>query len=133
TAFVGPTKMRVLKNRIGTGNDYTDACTGAFRGQAEEYTVSVLAADACRIPHIATASNITHTSAILNWVARYNTTPISYDVQWSTNSTFNPSTTVNVAAGVFKHPITGLTSGTTYYYRVRANCSGSAQSSWSAS
>ncbi|MFT3980904.1 MAG: GEVED domain-containing protein [Ferruginibacter sp.] len=48
TATLGTTTMRVVKNRNNTSNNYiASACTAADRGQAEDYSITVIAPPAC--------------------------------------------------------------------------------------
>jgi len=81
----------------------------------------------CNTPVCTSASNITETSAKLNWNS--STGANSYNVRyrvsggsWTTACSSTTSTYCNV---------TGLTCGTSYEYQVQANCSGGNTSSWS--
>ena len=81
----------------------------------------------CNTPQCTSASNITETSAKLNWNS--STGANSYNVRyrvsggsWTTVCSNTTSTYCNV---------TGLTCSTSYEYQVQANCSGGNTSSWS--
>ena len=82
-------------------------------------------------PIATAASNITYTGFTANWNASSSATVYYLDV--STNSSFTTNLTGynNLSIGnVLTYPITGLTSGINYYYRVRAaNASGISASS----
>ena len=78
----------------------------------------------------AVVSNITTTTAILDWTAPASA-PVSYDVYYSTSATVPTSSTTPSSSGITStsYILTGLTSGTTYYVWIRSNC-GSTNSAW---
>ncbi len=84
----------------------------------------------CLVPNIASTTNITTSSATLNWSALAVAPTLGYEYYYSTSSstptvsgTLTSSTSVNVS---------GLTADTTYYVFVRSNCGGGNYSGWSA-
>ena len=91
-------------------------------------------APSCLAPAVGTASNITTTTATVNWGASVSTPANGYDVYYSTTNTAPIATTTpnhtNIA-GLLQN-LSGLTAATTYYVWVRAVCSSTDQSSWTA-
>lgn len=83
----------------------------------------------CPKPKNLAASNVTGNSATLSWTAGGSES--NWTLQYATNSSFSNATSVTVTGTPTKN-LTGLTSETTYYARVMANCGGSDGSSdWS--
>ncbi len=82
---------------------------------------TITAGSACGTPTGLSASSITNTSATVSWSSVSGA--LSYDVDYKAVSS---GTWTNAATGTTSLSInlTGLTEGTTYDYRVRANCSG---------
>ncbi|MBI5858652.1 MAG: fibronectin type III domain-containing protein [Sphingobacteriales bacterium] len=82
---------------------------------------TITAGSACGTPTGLAASAITNTSATVSWAAVSGA--LSYDVDYKAASS---GTWVNSATGTTSTSVnlSGLTQGTTYDYRVRANCSG---------
>ena len=83
------------------------------------------------VPNSVTTSGVTSSAFTLNWAAPTggSASAINYTVQVTTDAGF----TMNIAGSPFStssltQAITGLSAGTTYYYRIRAN--GSCSSSW---
>jgi Secretion system C-terminal sorting domain/Fibronectin type III domain/Carbohydrate binding domain len=87
---------------------------------------------ACLPPNsISAPTNITTTTATLNWTASISTPSNGYDVEYGpVGFTQGNGTTVNSGAGNTFVNLTGLTPSTVYDYYVRANC-GTSQSTWS--
>lgn len=85
------------------------------------FTTIVGAAPSCGTVSGLTASSITQTSATVSWSSLSGA--VSYDVDYKLNSS---STWTNAATGTTNLSVnlSGLTSGSLYDYRVRANCSG---------
>ena len=79
----------------------------------------------CGTPGGLSASAITNTSATVNWTAVSGA--LSYDVDYKAASS---GTWINTATGTTSTSVnlSGLTEGTLYDYRVRANCSGGSSS-----
>lgn len=120
TALLGNTRMRVRITYTGI----VDPCGVTTYGEVEDYTIQVIPAPTCPYPSTYSVSNITTTSADLNWSAIAGA--VSYNVRykavadpttvptWSTPTVVNaPSTTLSV---------TGLLSGTDYEYQVETDC-----------
>jgi hypothetical protein len=98
-------------NAIGTG---ADAASGSVTPSAS--------ATAPATPAAPTASVLSLTSATVNWAAPSNggSAITGYDVQWSTDSGFGSGVTTVNLGNVVTSPITGLSTGATVYFRVRA-------------
>jgi hypothetical protein len=88
---------------------------------------TIISGSSCVSPAALTASAITPTSATVGWTAVSGAA--SYDVDYKSDSS---ATWINAATGTTATSVslTGLTSGTTYNYRVRTNC-GSDSSAYS--
>lgn len=82
------------------------------------------------VPIISTASNITYTTANLNWLAPEGGSG-NYKVQWSDSDGFT-SVIGEESVSAEQYSISGLTNKTTYYYRVQSVCDNSELSEWSA-
>jgi hypothetical protein len=74
----------------------------------------------CGTPTGATAGTITNTSALLSWNAMQGAT--SYDIQWRLQNAVNWTSVAGITGT--SHTLSGLAAGTTYEFRVRANCTG---------
>ena len=82
----------------------------------------------CTFPTSVTASNVTQTSATITWTA--GGTETAWELQYKTASgSWSNSITVT---GTPSYNLTGLTAGTQYQVRVRAVCSATETSNWSA-
>ncbi len=94
------------------------------------WTLTFTPLPACPAPSSQTASNITASSAELNWTQSGN--PGSWDIEWGPSGFTQGSGTL--ISGIASHPYTlsGLSPATTYDWYVRANCSntGDGFSSW---
>ncbi len=86
-------------------------------------------------PTIAPATNLTGSGFTANWSApaTQGSAAFSYTVQISTDPTFATGVTeqTNVSSSAVSSPVTGLTSATTYYVRVKA-VNETTSSAWSA-
>jgi hypothetical protein len=84
----------------------------------------------------ASASNITSTSAFLNWssVVGNNGTAATYTVEVYTNLALTNQfgTAITIASPATGYALTGLTNGVTYYYRVKAQTTACFNDAWSA-
>ena len=83
----------------------------------------------CTAPTGVAASNVSQTSATITWTA--GGTENAWELQYKTSSASNWSNSINVT-GTPSHNLTGLTAGTQYQVRVRAVCSATETSNWSA-
>ena len=80
----------------------------------------------CYAPQAVTVSAIGMNQATVSWTAANNVN--GWVVEYGTAADFTGSTTVNVTANTCA--LTGLTSGTIYHVRVKANCGGGSESYW---
>ncbi|WP_309640134.1 fibronectin type III domain-containing protein [Flavobacterium sp.] len=92
--------------------------------------VSVTLSPSCLTPSLSDTSNITSTSATINWAAPVIAPSNGYQYVVST-SNVTPAGAGTAAAGLTAN-VTGLTANTTYYIFVRSDCGGSF-SNWTAS
>ncbi len=90
------------------------------------YTVNC---PSCLAPTDLIASDITTTAATLSWTAGGAET--AWVLQYGTSNDFSTYTEVNVSANPTT-PLSSLTSGTTHYVRVKADCGSGDESAWSA-
>ncbi|MHA3788247.1 Ig-like domain-containing protein [Flavobacterium hauense] len=85
---------------------------------------------------IANASNITSTSALLNWssVVGNNGTAATYRVEVYTDAAMTTQfgTAQTVSSPAASYALTGLTNGVTYYYRVKTQTAACFNDAWSA-
>jgi hypothetical protein len=117
--------------------DYTDdACMNLFTNGQKSRMQSLFAAGGARVslatsngceapsscgtPGGLSATNITQTSASLNWTAVGGAT--SYNLQWELAGSGNWTTVSNLTGTTYS--LTGLTTGTSYNFQVQAVCSG---------
>ena len=94
--------------------------------------VDIHATPACSAqPTALTASSITTTSATISWTAASPVPASGYEYYFSTSPTA-PTTTISgaVANTTTSVALTGLISGTTYYFWVRSRCDASTTSLW---
>ena len=121
--FVNPTQITANFNvpANATSGTYTVTITNPD-GQTSSTTFNLSCAPPlCGDPTGLTSSNITTSGATVSWVAVTNATSYTVDYKLTSSGTWT-----NVATGTTNTsvPITGLSSGTTYDWRVRATCSG---------
>jgi hypothetical protein len=85
---------------------------------------------ACTNPSSVTSSNVTGTTAALNWTENGSAT--TWDIYYSTSSTAPTGATTPTLNDVATKPytLTGLSPFTTYYAWVRADCGGIGTSNW---
>ena len=84
----------------------------------------------CVKPSAPTFVSATTNSAILSWTNGADTQN-AWQIAYSTNSSFNPDDVTPVDVTSNPDTITGLTTATTYYAYVRANCGDLGYSEWS--
>ncbi|MCZ2223175.1 MAG: fibronectin type III domain-containing protein, partial [Chitinophagales bacterium] len=86
----------------------------------------------CSNPENVSVTNISGTSADINWVAPIASTPSSYNIYYSTNNAIPSETQAPTIAGVTSTStnISGLNPSTTYYVWVRSICSATDTSAW---
>ena len=87
----------------------------------------------CIEPTALVISNISTTSAQVDWTAPSAGSPASYDVYYSTSNTPPTGTTAPTAPGITAttYNFTALASATHYFVWVRSNCGTGGYSSWS--
>jgi len=127
TATPGTYRMRV-------GDRYFSdpiPCNADGFGEAHDYTVVVTAAPSCLGPIDLVSNNITTTGATISWLP-FNTAPTNgYLYYYSTTNTL-PSAGVGTATTSTSANLSQLLPSTVYYYWVRALCTATDQSPWSA-
>jgi hypothetical protein len=89
---------------------------------------TITSGSSCASPAGLTASTITTTSATVGWTAVSGATSYDVDYKATSSSTWINAATATTATSL---GLTGLTTGTTYDYRVRTNCA-SGSSAYSA-
>ena len=113
SALDGATRMRVSMKY----NGIPTSCESFSYGEVEDYTVTITGTapdtQAPSVPTNLTASNITDTTASLNWTASTDNVGVTgYEV-------FSGGSSIGTVAGNSAN-ITGLTAGTSYTFSVRA-------------
>ena len=107
---------------IGTiGGGQGAEVTGLFMG--ESTTLS------CPFPTNLTVSGAIETNAVMSWTE--NGTATAWDYQIDTDPAFPNGELSQATVSDNPYTLSGLTTGTTYYVRVRANCGGGEHSFWS--
>lgn len=103
-------------------------------GETEDYTITVTTPLPCSTyPTSLFTSNLTSTTATLNWGAPSTAPANGYEYYYSTSPTAPSAATTpsgNTAAGITSANITGLTANTVYYFWVRSNCNGTDKGFW---
>ncbi len=124
-ASLGTTRMRIVANYFaGT----PVSCNSGITGETEDYSFTVTA-PSCYSTTANAATNITSTTATINWNAATVVPGNGYQYVVSTSST-TPAGVGTVATGLTAN-ITGLTANTTYYVFVRSDCGSGNFSVWS--
>ena len=106
-------------------------------GLLDRYGNEYIVADACdsgnpTTPVISSPANNSSVSSTVTVAWNTDTRATrGYSVERSTSSTFSSPTTNTVSAGTYQITYSGLTAGTTYYVRVRANYGTSSYTGWS--
>jgi hypothetical protein len=128
-AVLGTTRMRVVCN-WNTAINSTGSCGGWSYGEAEDYSLDIVAAPACGPATALNVTNLVATSADLNWTAA--SLAVNYTIEWGPVG-FTPGTATqsDMATGVAatSTSATGLSSQTSYDFYVQTNCGG-ATSPW---
>ena len=124
-ATLGTTRMRIVVNYYaGT----PVSCNSAITGETEDYSFTITA-PSCYSTTVNAATNVTSTTATINWNAATVAPSNGYQYVVSTSST-TPAGAGTAAAGLTAN-ITGLTANTTYYVFVRSDCGAGNFSVWS--
>src|SRR5690606_17341589 len=128
-SIVGNYRMRVMiKYNTNVDIDPCEINSGTpydfFLGETEDYTLTVLPELSCPTPTNAIATNITISSATIQW-----TNSGTFDLEWGTAGfTQGTGTAQNGIIGT-SHNLSGLDAETSYDVYVRHNCE-SEQSNW---
>ncbi|HRN38650.1 MAG TPA: fibronectin type III domain-containing protein, partial [Flavobacteriales bacterium] len=124
----GNTRMRLIQSYFSI----VGACEASFSyGQVLDYTLAVGPPPTCLAPTGLLASNMTLSSATLNWTA--STSNPSGGYQWEVRSSGTPGSPSPAASGTAMGTTasaSGLASSTTYRFYVRADCGGGDYSAW---
>lgn len=108
--------------------------TSSAQGHSNIFAFSADAFSTCAAPALNAVGTLTANTAAVSWTPANGTTATSYDIYYSTTNTAPTSGSIPNITGVSGNSATipGLNPNTTYYYWVRANCSGAtSQSLWS--
>ena len=124
-ASLGTTRMRIVVNYISTS---PVSCNSGMNGETEDYSFTVTA-PSCYSTTVNATTNITSTTATINWNAATVVPGNGYQYIVSTSST-TPTGAGTAVAGLTAN-ITGLTANTTYYVFVRSDCGAGNFSLWS--
>jgi len=99
-------------------------------------TISCVAAPTCFPPSSLVGTTTSLTSATISWTAASPAPSSGYQYYVSTSSAAPVAGTTpsgSVGAGVTSASLSGLTTGSTYYFWVRGNCGASGNSDWAGS
>jgi len=124
TAVTGSTRMRVMMK----DGSITSPCEAYTYGEVEDYTLNIQSSSTCGQPASLTSTSITSSSATLSWTAITGATNYTVGRKLSTATTY---TYVTVTSNTYS--ATGLTSGSTYNWQVKANCTSGSSSYTNAS
>ncbi|WP_207495228.1 fibronectin type III domain-containing protein [Aridibaculum aurantiacum] len=123
--------------------DFTPSTTGAYflgfnvYSATDQYylfvdDISVTVTPTCVAPTGLVASNVTSTTAQLDWGTPTIGTPSSYELYYSTSNTSPTGATTPTTATITGNStyLSGLTPATTYYMWMRTRCSSTDASDW---
>lgn len=130
TQALGNYRVRFSSSFIGANT----SCGPAPYGNYVDFTLVVGTPPTCASPTNVTVTGVSTTTANISWTASVTPPANGYDVYYSTSNVPPTATTVPNVTGVMgtTTPITGLTTTTVYYVWVRAHCSATDQSFWTA-
>jgi hypothetical protein len=117
TAITGNVRMRVMMK----DGAITSPCESFTYGEVEDYTLSIQSGTSgttCAAPSGLAASAIGTTGATLSWTAITGASNYTLQYKKSTSTSWTSVSTVNTSRA-----LSGLSSSTTYNWRVRTNCS----------
>lgn len=121
---LGNYRLRI-RSQWGTGN-FPPPCAEIGYGEAEDYTLQVVAAPACTQPSGLTASMVNLSSANLGWTG----TESLFEIEWGlTGFVQGEGTVVSNLSGT-TYLLEGLTVGNTYQFYVRSDCGVDGFSLW---
>ncbi|RYD54375.1 MAG: hypothetical protein EOP56_19320, partial [Sphingobacteriales bacterium] len=122
----GPHRLRVRCMYATNGIDVTPCGNNSY-GEVEDYVVTITEAAACPQPSTLTSSNVTSTSATLQWSIGCAESAWEVAVQPAGSGVPTGS---GVAVTTNAYDVTDLTAGQVYEYYVRANCTVDGFSTW---
>jgi hypothetical protein len=137
TSAAGAWTIRSIPSGTGAINPAGGNRTTAISGvgpivtTGDDYFGWNYVAPACPLPTAGTTTNITTTTAVLNWTNGGSET--LWNVKYGAPG-FDPLTAGTLISGITAHPYTlnpPLTSGTAYAWYVQADCGGGLTSNWS--
>ncbi|MDG2227401.1 MAG: fibronectin type III domain-containing protein, partial [Flavobacteriales bacterium] len=111
--ITGPVQLRFVVDEDPTGAYFDDVAID---------DVTFVEAPACPDPTLLTAVNITTTSADLGWTENGSAT--TWDIEYGVAPYTATGTPTIAGTATNPHNLTGLTSGTSYDFYVRADCGG---------
>jgi hypothetical protein len=111
--ITGPVQLRFIVDEDPTNAYFDDVAID---------DVTFVEAPACPDPTLLTASNITTTSADLGWTENGSAT--TWDIEYGMTPYTATGTPTIAGTATNPHNLTGLTSGTSYDFYVRADCGG---------
>ncbi len=131
TALSGSTRMRVVVNYFSSS---PVSCNSGITGETEDYTFVVTSLACSGNPSSIAAVIVSTTASNISWTAATPSPANGYDYYLSTSAiapSYGTTPTGSTGAGVTSISLTGLTTSTTYYIWVRANCGGGlGQGAW---
>ena len=127
-ALNGTHRLRVMCTE---SQPLTDPCAGFFYGSAVDFSIVISGGVACGAPTALNATNITGTTADLNWTP--DAGAVNHNVEWGAPG-FTPGTGAELgsASAVVGGTTnaTGLSPVTTYEFYVMTDCGGAGTSGW---
>lgn len=128
TAINGTTRIRVMQWEGGVAP--LDPCGTFTWGSVTDYSISITGGSNCAPPSGLNATNITGTTADLNWTA---SGAVDYNIEWGAPG-FTPGTGSEIGSDIGNagttSSFTGLTNATAYDVYIQSNC-GAEISGWS--
>lgn len=128
TTFVGTSSNSYTDTTVIPGDTYYYRVSAVITGDTINTDnvwsdiISVTSADALAAPATLTPSNVYDTSVTWTWASVSGAT--GYVLERATNSSFSAGLTTVYTGSLLTDTNSGLTPGTTYYYRVHATKSG---------
>ena len=133
SASLGVHRMRV-RAVAGAYTTTLDACsTGYYYAEAHDFLVNIVSPPSCAAPDTLTATSITASGATLNWTPGVAGTAASYTLAYGPTG-FTPGTGGTTVTGITgtSYTVTGLSSGVSYQFYLKAICSSTDSSGFSA-
>ena len=113
------TSMMLGNLSAGTNYNWQVKASCSAYAAVQSFTTQSNSGGSCTAPTSLATSNIGNTSAVLSWAAIIGAT--SYTVQYKLSSSSTWLTAGNVSTSAYN--LGGLTAGSTYNWKVKANCS----------